>query len=69
MSGIIGGLFGGIATARTVKYVDKHGNTVDTDHSETWIMMAITFIAIFMLAVFIIFIGIINYIRNYWLFI
>jgi hypothetical protein len=68
MSTLIGGLFGTIATAKTVKYVNRNtGEVVDTDNSETWISTAFTLIVLAILSALIGIIAIINYIRNYWL--
>ncbi|MDR1883875.1 MAG: hypothetical protein LBR26_13995 [Prevotella sp.] len=68
MTSLIGGLFGTIATAKTVKYIDRDTReVVDTDNSRTWIAMFFTFIVLFLLSSFIAVIALINYIRNYWL--
>ncbi|NDV65377.1 hypothetical protein [Bacteroides sp. 224] len=70
MTSIIGGLFGSVATAKTIKYVNKNtGEVVDTDNSDTWIKLAFTFIVLVFVSFFIAVIGLINYVRNYWLYI
>jgi len=68
MSSFIGGLFGTIAAAKTVKYINKDTNeVVDTDNSETWWAMGFTFVILVLISFFVVFIALINYIRNYWL--
>lgn len=71
LSGIIGGLFMGIATAKTYKTVTTYSDgstTTDTDNSDTWISMIFAFIVMFILAGFLAVIAVINYIRNYLLY-
>lgn len=68
LSGIIGGLFMGIATAKTYKTVTTYSDgstTTDTDNSDTWISMIFAFIVMLILAAFLAVISVINYIRNY----
>ena len=68
MSGLIGGLLGGVAAARTVRTVTKWDDgttTVDDDHSETWIALVFLFIGCVILSVAIYFVAFINYLRNY----
>lgn len=67
MTAIIGGLFGTIAGARTVKTINRDtGEVVDVDNSETWISMLFTFLVLVALACFIAIFGFINYLRNFW---
>ena len=68
LSGIIGGLFMGIATAKTYKTVTTYSDgstTTETDNSDTWISMIFAFIVMLILAAFLAVISVINYIRNY----
>lgn len=65
---IIGGLFAGVAAAKTYKTITTYSDgsqTTDYDNSETWISLAFTLIVIVMLAVFIWVFAAINYLRNY----
>ena len=65
---IIGGLFAGVAAAKTYKTITTYSDgsqTTDTDNSETWISLAFTLIVIVMLAAFIWIFAAINYLRNY----
>ena len=66
---IMGGLFTTVATAKTYKTVTHWSDgstTTDTDNSETWISLAITFIVAVMIAVFLWLISLVSYLRNYW---
>lgn len=68
---VMGGLFSTIATAKTYKTVTTWSDgstTTDTDNSETWISLAITFIVAAFIAVFLWAISLISYVRNYWLY-
>lgn len=72
LTAVMGGLFASIATAKTYKTVTKWSDgttTTDTDNSETWISLGITFIVALFIAIFLWAISLISYIRNYWLYI
>lgn len=69
MTALIGGIFGTIASAKTVKYVDPNGKVVDTDNSETWMAMIFTFFMMVIISSLIAVIGLISYLRNFWLYI
>ncbi|MBR5133740.1 MAG: hypothetical protein IKV29_06525 [Alistipes sp.] len=65
---VIGGLFAGIAAAKTYEIVTTYSDgseTRETDNSETWISLAFTLIVIVVLAVFIWVFSLVNYLRNY----
>lgn len=68
LSGIIGGLFMGVATAKTYKTVTTYsdGTTkTETDNSETWISLIFGLVIMVMLSVMLALISVINYLRNY----
>jgi uncharacterized membrane protein YeaQ/YmgE (transglycosylase-associated protein family) len=68
INGIIAGLIGGVATARTFRTVTKWSDgttTVEDDHSETWVALIFLFIGCVILSVAIYIIAAINYLRNY----
>lgn len=68
INGIIAGLLGGVATARTFRTVTKWSDgttTVEDDHSETWVALIFLFIGCVILSVAIYIIAAINYLRNY----
>lgn len=70
MNGVLAGIFGLAATAPVYVEVTKNRNTgevIDTteDHSMTWIAMAISLILFIVLAYAMVFVGILNYLRNY----
>jgi hypothetical protein len=68
LSRVIGGLFAGVAAAKTYKTVTTYSDgsqTTDIDDTETWMSLAFTLIVIVVLAMFIWLFSIINYLRNY----
>ena len=68
LSRIIGGLFAGVAAAKTYKTITTYSDgsqTTDVDNSETWISLAITLVVLLLLASLIWFFSLINYLRNY----
>lgn len=68
LSRVIGGLFAGVAAAKTYKTVTTYSDgsqTTDIDDTETWLSLAFTLIVIVVLAMFIWLFSIINYLRNY----
>ncbi len=68
MSGLIGGLIGGVATAKTIRTVTKWDDgttTVDDDHSQTWFALIFLIIGCVLLSVAIFIVAFINYLRNY----
>ena len=68
LSGIIGGLFAGVAAAKTYKVVTTYSDgskTTETDNSETWISLIFALIVIVVLVVCLWFFSLINYLRNY----
>jgi len=72
MTVFIAGLFGMIAAAPTYKTVTKwsDGSTSsDTDHSATWFSLILTFVVLVLVSFFIVVIGLINYVRNYLLYV
>ena len=72
MTVFIAGLFGMIAAAPTYKTVTKWSDgstTSDTDHGATWFSLILTFFVLVLVGFFIAVIGLINYIRNYLLYV
>ena len=68
LTGLIGSLFMGVATAKTYKTVTTYsdGTTkTETDNSQTWISLIFGLVVMFILACILILISLINYIRNY----
>lgn len=70
MNGVLAGIFGLAATAPVYVEATKNRNTgevIDTeeDYSMTWIAMAISLILFIALAYAMVFVGILNYLRNY----
>ena len=68
LSGIIGGLFMGVAAAKTYKTVTTYsdGTTkTETDNSETWISLIFGLIIMVLLSLLLSVISVINYLRNY----
>ncbi len=72
LTGIIGSLFGAVATAKTYKTVTKWSDgttTTDTDDSETWLSLGFAFVVCAVLASLLTLCGFINYLRYYILYI
>lgn len=68
MSGIIAGIFGTLATAKTVTTITKWSDgstTRDTDNSQVWGSLIFTIIMLFIITMFMYFVALINYLRNY----
>lgn len=68
LNAMIGGLFAGVATAKTVRTVTKWDDgttTTEDDHSETWFSLIFLIIGCVLLSVAIYLIAFINYLRNY----
>lgn len=68
LTGMIGGVFGAVATANTYKTVTRWSDgttTTDTDDSETWISLGFAFIVCVFLAWLMVVCGLINYLRYY----
>lgn len=68
MSAIIGGLFGAVATAKTYKTVTEYSDgtkTTDVDNSETWFALIFGIVIMVVLAMFMWFVALISYLRNY----
>ena len=68
LSGLIGSLFMGVATAKTYKTITTYsdGTTkTETDNSQTWISLIFGLVVMFILACILILISLINYLRNY----
>lgn len=69
---IFGGLFAAVATAPTYKtttYYSDGSEETETDNSHTWFSLILTFVVAVMLAIFLWAIALINYLRNYWLYV
>lgn len=67
-SGLIGGAFAAVATAKTYKTVTKWSDgttTTDYDNSETWISIVIAVVICVVLACLLYFWAMLNYLRNY----
>lgn len=67
-TGILGGAFAAVATAKTYKTVTKWSDgttTTDYDHSETWISLVLMVIVCLVLACLMFFWAMLNYLRNY----
>lgn len=67
-SGLIGGAFAAVATAKTYKTVTKWSDgttTTDYDNSETWISIVIAVVICVVLACLLFFWSMLNYLRNY----
>lgn len=72
MTRFIGGLFGTVAAAKTYHVTTKYSDgssSSHTDNSQTWISLAFSFIVLVAISMFIAVFGLINYIRNYWLYV
>ena len=68
MSGIIAGIFGTLATAKTVTTITKWSDgstTRDTDNSQVWGSLIFTIIMLFIITMFMFVVAFINYLRNY----
>ena len=68
LSGMLGGLFGAVAAAKTYKTVIQYsdGRTeTETDNSETWISLAFAFVVMVFLTFFLFVVSFFNYLRNY----
>jgi len=68
MTAIISGLFGAVATAKTYKTVTEWSDgtkTTDVDHSQTWFALIFGFVIMVILALFMWFVALISYLRNY----
>lgn len=68
MSGLIAGIFGTLATAKTVTTITKWSDgstTRDTDNSQVWGALIFTIIMLFLIAMFMYVVAFINYLRNY----
>ena len=72
MTGLMAGALGMVASAKTYKTVTHWSDgttTTDTDDSETWISMALALIVILVAASLIMLVALVNYVRNYILYI
>lgn len=68
LTGLLGGLLGGVAAAKTYKTITTYSDgsqTTETDNSQTWISLIFAIIVIVVLVVFLWFFSLINYLRNY----
>lgn len=68
LSGIIGGLFMGVAAAKSYKVVTTYSDgstSTDTDHSETWFSLIFALVVMVTLSFMLSLIALINYLRNY----
>jgi hypothetical protein len=68
LSRVIGGLFAGVAAAKTYKTVTTYSDgsqTTDIDNTETWFSLIFALLMLVVLAVFIWLFSLINYLRNY----
>ena len=68
MSGLIAGIFGTLATAKTVTTITKWSDgttTRDTDNSQVWGSLIFTIIMLFIITMFMYVVAFINYLRNY----
>lgn len=72
MTGLMAGALGMVASAKTYKTVTHWSDgttTTDTDNSETWISLGLAVIVIAMAAALIMVVALVNYVRNYILYI
>lgn len=68
LTGIIGGLFAGVAAApvyRTVTTYSDGSKSTSDDHSATFFALAFTLVAMIVLSIFLFVVAIFNYLRNY----
>ena len=68
MTAIFGGLFGAVATAKTYEVITTYNDgsvTRETDNSETWITLVFAIVVMLMLSMMMLFVALINYLRNY----
>lgn len=72
ISALLGGVFGAVATAKTYKTVTKYtdgSKETSYDHSETIGALILAFVVTILVASFMAFIALINYLRNYVLYV
>lgn len=71
LSRLLSSLFMGVATAKTYKTVTTYSDgskSTEIDRSEKWISLIVAIVATIVLSFLLIPIGIVNYLRNYWIY-
>lgn len=71
LSRLLSSLFMGVATAKTYKTVTTYSDgskSTEIDRSEKWISLIVAIVATIVLSFLLIPIGVVNYLRNYWIY-